>query len=570
LDRHSQTTERTILRLLLGALGGVILVVAIGIGGYRFYQQWESSRQVRRAEAYLTGGEVRSAALAARRAFALKPSNVEACRILARIAERDGQSAAIQWRQAAVAARPRSIDDAIALARTALRFNQIAVAEAALTKLGGTAAKVATYHEVAAQLAVTKKDPVTAERHYAEAAGLDPANRRYQLNLAVFQLQSRSPEVRAKASKLLQTLTNDETLRVQAARALRDYAAQRQDGPALLEVSALLHSYPEATFPDRISYVQLLHLLERPEFAGKLTELQNEAAVDSTKLTQLLEWMSANQLALLAIHWIKELPAEMVKKRPVPAAVADCYMAASDWDGLLQWCKKTNWGDLKFLSHAYLSRALREQGDILGSKSEWNMALQEAGSDGRRIYSLEQSMVKWGWNTEAEALLWILANNPDTQNEAVAALYQFYFDKGDTGNLYRVAAQACKMRPNDEAAQNNLVQLSLLLQMDMDHAHELAIRLYQRDSRNPVLASTYGFSLYEKGRYQEAVQAMDQLNPADLAKPAIAAYYGIFLAAAGNKSKAAEYLRIGAGAPLLPEEKTLLQAAQEKIEHGRP
>src|SRR6202008_3090768 len=129
-------------------------------------------------------------------------------------------------------------------------------------------------------------------------------------------------------------------VRVQAARALRDYAAQRQDLPALLEITALLHSYPEATFPDRISYVQLLHLLDRPEFAANLTELQTEAAADSSKLTELLEWMSANQLALLAIHWIKELPAEMVMKRPVPVAVADCYMAASDWDGLLQWCKK--------------------------------------------------------------------------------------------------------------------------------------------------------------------------------------------------------------------------------------
>lgn len=545
-------------------------MVAIGIGGYRFYQQWESSRQVRRAQAYLTGGEIRSAALAARHAFALEPSNAEACRILAGIAERDGQPAALQWRQAALAANPGSIDDAIALARTALRFNKIAVAAAALARLGGAADKVAAYHEVAARLAAMEKDPVAAERHYAEAARLDPANRAYQLNLAVFQLQSKLPEVRAQASKLLRTFSDDETLRVRAARALRDYAAQRQDGPALLEITALLQSYPEATFRDRISYVQLLHLLDRPEFAGKLTELQNEAAADSSKLTELLEWMSANQLALLAINWTKELPAEMVKKWAVPAAVADCYMAASDWDGLFQWCKKTNWGDLKFLSHAYLSRALREQGDDLGSKSEWNMALQEAGSDGRRIYSLQQSAAKWGWKTEAEELLWMLANDPDRQNEALAVLYQFYFDKGDTSNLYRVASRACKIRPNDEAAQNNLAQLSFLLKVDLDYAHELAMRLHQKDSKNPVLASTYGFSLYENGRYQQAVQAMDHLNPADLAKPAIAAYYGIFLAAAGNKSKAAEYLRIGAGAPLLPEEKTLLQAAQEKIENGPP
>lgn len=566
MDRHSQSTERTILKLLLAGLAGIILLVGIAIGGYRFYQKWEGRHLVRRAEAYLSGGDLRLAALSARRAIQVNPSNVEACRILARIAESDGQSSAIEWRQAAVAAAPGSVDDVIALARTALQFDKITVAESALAKLDAAAEQVPAYHEVAAQLAVAKKDPATAEKHFAEAARLDPSNKPYQLNLAAFQLQSSSRDVRTTASNLLRTLMEDKTLRVAAARALRDYAIQQKDVSVLLEIAAVLHSYPEATFHDRISYAQVLHVLDHQDFASTLTALQNEAAPDSEKVTELLSWMSSNRLALLAIHWIRELPSEVVNKRPVPIAVADCYVAAGDWDGLVQWCNKVDWGDLKFLRDAYLSRALREKGDNLGSKSQWNAALQEAGSDDARIHALEQGAVKWGWKKEAADLLWILSKYPERQGAALAGLYQYYAEERDTGNLYRVAAKLYEIRPNDEQVQNNFSQLSLLLSVNVERAHQLIEQLYRKDPKNAVFASTYAFSLYLKGRYPQAAGIMSDLKPEDLREPAIAAYYGIFLAAAGDKAQAAEYLQRGSEAPLLPEEKTLLQSAREKID----
>ena len=119
-------------------------------------------------------------------------------------------------------------------------------------------------------------------------------------------------------------------------------------------------------------------------------------------------------------------------------------------------------------------------------------------------------------------------------------------------------------------AQNNLAQLSLLLNVNPEHAHELAEKLHQKDPTNPVFTSTYGFSLYVKGRSQQAVKVMSELKPDDLHRPAIAAYYGIFLVAAGDKSKAAEYLERGSEAPLLPEEKLLLANARNKIKATQP
>jgi hypothetical protein len=47
-----------------------------------------------------------------------------------------------------------------------------------------------------------------------------------------------------------------------------------------------------------------------------------------------------------------------------------------------------------------------------------------------------------------------------------------------------------------------------------------------------------------------------------LRDPSLAAYYGIILAAAGDAAKAREYLKIGASARLLPEEKALLAKAE--------
>lgn len=538
--------------------------------GYRLFEGWQEKRFVRHAEKYLEMGDLKSATIMARHVLEIDSTNVQACRILARVFERVGQPAAVDWRMKALAMVPNSVDDAIALAKTALQFNEIATAERGLASVEARGQDSAAYHEAEAQLAIAKKDSAAAEKHFAEAARLDPSNKSYQLNVAVFKLQSNSADARSSASALLQQFMDDKDLRVPAARALRDYAAQRKDAPAILEISRLLYSYPEATFRDRIFCAQVLHALDQPEFAAKLTDLQNEAATDSGKVTELLSWMCSNRLALLAIHWVKELPPEITSKRPAPVAVADCYLAASDWDGLQQWCRKEDWDDLEFLRHAYLARVLRERGDNSGFQSEWSAALQKAGADGERLYTLEQGAVKWGWKEQAEDLLWMLGKDLQKQNDALAALYQYYATKGATGDLYRVVARFCEIKPNDEKAQNNFAQLSLLLNVNLEHAHEVAEQLYKKNPQNPIFVSTYGFSLYRQGRYAQALKAMNELGTAELQKPGTAAYYGLFLAAAGDKGEAAEYLEMGAAAPLLPEERALLQSARDKIKGDRP
>lgn len=565
MERVTARTENQAIKVLAWVFASLVLFVALCWGGNLLYHQWQEKRLGRHAELAWAKGDFARATVAAQRAYQVDPKNVNACRMLARLAEREGQPSALEWRQRVLTLRPDSVEDSIALAKTALQFGQFALAELALSKVESGAAHLASYHDAAAQLAVSKKDAASAQSHFQEAARLDPQNKAYQLNVAVFDLQSSSPEVRSKASLLLKSFMDDAQLRVPAARAMLNYAIQRKDLPAAIDISDSLRGYPEASFRDRVYHVELLHDLNSPEFVQNLTRVQDEAAADPAKLTELLSWMNASHLSLLAIDWIKRLPPEAKTKRPVPVAIAECYAAVDDWPGLKEWCKKPIWGDLEFLRHAFLARVARAQGDSLGYEGEWAAALKAAGANSEALFSLRQNVAKWQWQKEAIEVSWLLTKDPKRQNEALAALHQYYTEKADTGNLYRVLARLCEIRPEDDKLQNNFAQLSLLLQVDQDHAHAMAEKLYAKDRTNPIFASTYGFSLYAKGLYPQAVKVMSELSPDDLRRPALAAYYGMFLAAAGDKTKAAEYLQIGSNAPLLPEEKALVEKALASI-----
>jgi predicted Zn-dependent protease len=569
MEQSFQKTERVYLKLGTMILIGLVLLVGLIWGGHEIFVRVREHRLMNQAHASFEKGDDRWATIAAQRVFELNPKNADACRVLAQVAEKNGQPFAIEWRRRVLAILPESVEDGIALAKTALRFGDLSTAERALDKIAATGGGLATFHEAKGQLAVAKKDPKASQVHFAEAVRLDPENKTYQLNLAISQLQSGTPEERTKASSRLRTFLDDAALRVRAARALRDYAIQQKDAPGLLEVALMLRNYPEAEFRDHIFYVQVLRQLQRPDFTARLTELQEEAIADPAKLFDVLTWMSSQQLTLLALEWIKRLPPEKIQQRPVPIAVANCYVTVSDWTGLQEWCKKANWGGDEFMRHAYLARASREQGQQDEFRLEWAATLKAVGSEGNKLHTLEQEVAKWGWKSEADDLLWTLTKDAGRQQAALAALYQNYADARDTGELYRVASRMVEIRPDDQTALNNFAQLSLLLNLNTERAHQVAQGLYEHDPRDPVVASTYAFSLFSKGKNKQALDVMNKLSEAQLREPATAAYYGIILTAAGESTRADEFLRIGETAQLFPEEKALLAQAERKRSSGK-
>lgn len=559
-------TERTFIKLVLGIVLGAVLFVFLCWGGYRAYTGIESQRLARRAAAYLSGGELRQAALSARRALELNTSNVAAMRTLADIGERANDKSALTWRRRAYESAPSSMEDALALVNCLLRFNDIAAADKLLGQMSDVSRKTAGFHAAAARLAEAKKNRAEAESQWAEGVKLAPENTSYRLQLALALLRSADPDKRKNAMSMLAELRTDKTERAAATRALiLEGIAHRDSGQQLAELAQTLQGYPEATFSDRLLYLDILRQLRDPLFTQRLTEMETMAASNPADLAAMFSWMNANGMSLLAIDLARTLPGDAVTKWPVPLSIAEAHRKLADWRKLENLLKEKDWGQFDFLRHAYLSLALREEGRPVVADREWMLAQKQVGAQPKLLAMLCSTVSGWGWEKETVDLLWALGKQPETQLEAFRALYDKYVETGDTPGLYRVLMRLAELLPEDRRIQNNLAQLRLLLNADVERARKTAAEVYRKEPSNPAYASTYAFALYMKGDAGRGLKIMNGLSESQLSNPSLAIYYGVLLAAGGENEKAKKYLDLAEAGKLLPEEKALIARTEESL-----
>lgn len=566
LEIQSEKNERRFIKLIVGGLIGLVLVIVLGYGAITVFHRWQERRLIRRAAAYLSGGDVKAATLSARRAFQMNPANADAARAIAQIADRAGDRTAPDWWRKVVDLQPHNTEDALALIRSALRVNDLTTAEKTLNGLSEAAKQTAGYHAASGRLAEIKKNPVQAEIHWAKASEIAPDNTSYQFQLALIRLGTNDQAKRESALKVLDHLRTDPKQRAAATRTLiLDGVARKEDVHRMRALARDLQDYPEAPFSDRLLYLEILRQLRDPEFAEYLQKLEHDAASKPADLAALLSWMASNETAAVAVEFAKTLPPESLAKWPVLPAVAAAYASLKDWAGLENLTKTTEWPQFDFLRRAYLSRALREQDKKSPAEQEWVAAQKEASVKPQALLVLARTVAAWGWEAETVDLLWILAKSDDTKLEALQTLYQHYAKLGDTNGLYRTLLRLVEALPNDLPLQNNLAQVSLLLGADVERARKIAAEIQAKEPSNGAYVSTYAFSLYAKGDAKRAAQAMDQLSPDQLRDPSVAAYYGVVLAADGQKEKAREYLQRAADARLLPEEKALVAKAENTL-----
>jgi len=567
MEISHEKAERFYLKLLFGALIGIVLLMTLFWGGRDLYVRWQERRLVRRAVFDIEHGNERDASLAARTVLELKPSSAPAARVMAQLAERLGERAALDWRREVVQLEPHSVEDALAWAKCALQFNDIATAERALATVDENGKGTANYHAISALLAQARQQKDKADSEWREALRLAPAEKAYQLQLGMLRVRATDPERHASGETMLKALRSDSKQRAFATRALiNDGVARGEEAHRLLELARELQAYPEATWSDRLLFLDFLHVVHDSQFSSYLTELEKTAATNPVALATLLSWMSRKNLNLLALDFSKSLPAEILQKWPVPLALADAYVQLKDWRKLELATQTAQWRQFDFLRHAYLARALRTQDKPAAAEHEWAAAVKGASDQSESLLMLVRTASEWGWETETTDLLWRLSKYPEKQKEAFLTLYQHYSKTGDTQGLYRVLLRLFETDHNNLSVQNNLAQISLLLNANPDEGRRLATDLYQKAPSNPAYATTYAYALYSKGSLKQALNVMESFPPEELERPEIAAYYGVFLARTGAKEKAAQFLKLADKAPLLTEEKALVEAAKKQVQ----
>jgi Flp pilus assembly protein TadD len=358
--------------------------------------------------------------------------------------------------------------------------------------------------------------------------------------------------------------------RAAATRALiTDGLDRQEDAHALLQRAHDLQNYPEATLSDRLLYLQLLRQLNDPQFANYLSDLEARASKNAVDLAELINWMSQNNLNLLVLDFTKGLPRDRLQEWPVPLSLIDVYTRLNDWGRVEEIATPVEWQQFDFLRRAYLARARRAEEKNVGAEHEWAEAVKSASDSSESLLTLARLASEWNWNKEALDLLWQLSKGAQTQGEALGTLYSYYSKTKDTQGLYRVLLRMWEIDPADTKVQNNLAQISLLLDVDLDRARKMAAAVYRKETSNVAFATTYAYSLYRNGDPKAAVATMSKLQPEQLKEPEVAAYYGIFLSAAGDAERAKQYLEQGSRAKLLPEEKAAVEKARAALPDTR-
>ena len=106
MEKSLERTQRTFIRLLFGIFLGLVVLIGGIWGGRDLYLRWQEKRLVRRATLDMEQGNERDASLAARSILEMKPTSPAGARIMAELAEKLGERAALDWRRKVVQLAP--------------------------------------------------------------------------------------------------------------------------------------------------------------------------------------------------------------------------------------------------------------------------------------------------------------------------------------------------------------------------------------------------------------------------------------------------------------------------------
>lgn len=548
-------------------IAAVVAVLAVAClfaapGVKRRYARWSAGRHVQRAAESFANGDFTHAVLDARSALDISPLNVEATRIIAKSLDATGAPAAVMWRRKLESILPGDPENITALAKAALRDGDRATAEQFIAIVKPSDRNTAAYHDVAARLAIVDRDATEAEAHWKEAARLDPKEERYKVNLAVLQINFAGGGARREALDALQEISAESESGRAARRALLADAMARGDVARAREVATALASGSDAAFHDRLIRLSMLRALNDPEATPLLLQLKEAAVSNPEELYQMLMWLNEHDLALMVLEWVAQWPREMIARPPVSISVADARERSLDWEGIEDTLYAATWGEYEHLRLAYRTRALDHLSEPEKAKDAWDAALLAAGRRAKSLDSLAKLAAAWGWEQRAEDALWKISATELCPRWVLEKLWGCALKRTSTQQLHRLSRLMVNADPKGIESRNDAIFLGLLLRSPESELHEQAEALQKEAPENPNVIATYGLSLYQRAHADEAVALMQTLTPEQLRVPGTARYYGIFLSATTKRAEAEEFLGLGEGGFVLPEEVALIGQAR--------
>lgn len=543
------------------------VVLAAAAAAYHYGRHWYQQRQERQlaqhADDSLNQGDLKHAYFYAQMGLQLDPNNEGAMRIIATLLAASGNTNALYWGKRIRELNP-DFTNQLALAAWALQVEPAPFPTAAqiLNSVAPAQQHNPDYQRLAGRLALRLAQTQAAAGHFAQLVQLEPANWTNQLDLAAIQLHSTNAADQQAALASLQRLAGQTQSRTRALRLLVVHSMEQNETARAEQFSLQLATQPDAGVGDHTTLLTILQARHNADFTNHLVLAETQAGTNEQAVMVLADWMNTHGCARLTLDWLAHLPPALVQQGALPATAAEAYASLGEWPAMEKYLLRTNWPALEPFRQAYLSRAAEQLGNSTEDEAAWTMAVTQSAPSADNFRLLVRMTLAWNWPEREEQLLWLTAERHPNQSWVWPILTQLVQKKNETRQMLRLAKLIYGQHPEDDRRANDYAAYALLLNEDWHAAQEIARANHQRHPDDAVMATTCALAGLKAGDTNAALAAFQNLSPASLDVPVIAAYYGLALAVCGDQTKARIYLDRSASARLLPEEASLVALAK--------
>jgi Flp pilus assembly protein TadD len=543
---------------------GVPALALAAAGSVWEYQNWARNNSVRIARQWLEAGRLDRAGPAINEALTDEPSMPESWRLASEFAWRRGsKEASVEFARKAALVSRYDGPNSLAWAEAALLAGDLESAKEAIGYVDPSFARRSSRAlRVQGEIARREGRNADAVIRFSEAAQLDA--RDYggpaaidEVPLGIACLNAGDGPDRNRGLDLLEKWSKSLNWGADCLRALLADAQAHGDPAAVTRWAEELRAHPRCTLGDLPTCLQALQKFNPERYQAMLAGLEAKERASPDEAAQMLGWLTQIGQGAEAVRWAATLERDGSRRPPVAVGVAEALRATGQWQRLYDLTEDEEWGnDLDFLKWAYAMVAARHLSLESQANSLWQSIRSDARTGAAHALLLGDTLVAWGYPSEAADLFWAAADRADLAYQAYGSLARLYQAQRDPLGEYRAFSKLNAMRPADRAIANNFAYYAALTdEGSLSQVQSVAQRNMEEEPGNPTYRATYAFVLVKAGDPQKALAVLAPLSSREGPKsPALAFAYGSALASIGRKSEARQEFGSLDPAKLSPKE----------------
>jgi len=282
--------------------------------------------------------------------------------------------------------------------------------------------------------------------------------------------------------------------------------------------------------------------------------------------SRLMAFHQGQETASSASGWLALVAPGVRTSATSDMQLADSFYAASDWTGLGDLLRATDWKSDDYLRSALQAYVLRRQSALSQSDQAWRQAVAVADRNLARLQNLHALVSEWKWPGERlETLNLIFERNPGDVRVLAQLLHQ-YRETRRTADLQRVLSRYVGENTDTTDESVVLAYYNLLLDTNVARSLVAARNAFEVTPADPVRRAVYAFSLSKQRRAAEAVPVLAGL-PAGATSDlvSIPLLRAVIQAQVGARDEARASLAQFNAASALPEESALAAKISKEL-----